>query len=503
MGIPRYFGSVVRELGVVSDGVPARAAAASHLCVDFNGVIYPALRRAEGEARAAGEALANERVYAEVWRDLEAFHSRVPAARVFVAHDGVCPYAKVVQQRKRRLLRHLDPYEPPAPGAFDTAHVSPGTAFTEGLVRFMHARCAERGWYYSGADEPGEGEHKMFQWLTRRRRVGDAIDSVVIHGLDADILVLSMLWTSRRAGAGAPTFVVREDGDATTCVDVAALRREIHTRVSPDAPEEWCVRSYCFLMSVCGNDFLPRVPGMEVSPDTCDEIASALATLVARSRATPDLATDAGALFELVSDLADAEDARVAAANARYLGLATARARRGEAAPPVSPLAYAIRRARAGWRPEYHAWMCGTPDPGTVAEVARAYLTGMTFVWEYYDRNGDGLDWRWHYPWPHAPSFRDLANLLSGGAPETRRAPAPPISARQQLLAITPAASADAVVPPVLRDAYARVSAYHPRSCRVCTWGVRRFHEVVPVLPIIPVGLLESATAPRRPETKK
>lgn len=503
MGIPRYFGQVVRGLSTASGVGPVvlegsaeiapAVSGASHLCIDFNGMIYPALRRVEAAADGEGHP-PREEIFAEVWRDLEALHRRIPAPHVFVAHDGVCPYAKVVQQRKRRLLRHLDPVDPPRPGSFDTAHVSPGTDFTADLVRFMHRRCAERGWRYSGADEPGEGEHKIFRWLSHQRWLDPAsVSSVAVHGLDADILVLSMLWTLG-GGDGTPTFVMRDDGDDSdddrnqTCVDVLALRRAIHARAADlvdgeVGDEEIVVREYAFLMSTCGNDFLPRVPGMEVSPGTCDALLRTIAPADAPRAIGPDDRVDDGALLDIIDRLAEGEDGRVLSANERYL--------RGPGKElPVSPLAYRIRDARRGWRAEYHAWMCGASDPGTVAATACDFVRGMKFVWAYYTGNGEGLDWRWHYPWPHAPSFRDIANALASttdATDATNPGPArPPITADEQLLAIIPAASAETVVPGRLRERYRAIEHYHPRSCRVCTWGVRRFHEVLPVLPVLP-----------------
>ena len=44
----------------------------------------------------------------------------------------------------------------------------------------------------SGSDEKGEGEHKIFTYIKKHN-----IDNIIIHGLDADLIMLSLLMVEK------------------------------------------------------------------------------------------------------------------------------------------------------------------------------------------------------------------------------------------------------------------------------------------------------------------
>jgi len=103
----------------------------------------------------------------------------VNAKHVYVAFDGLVPYAKMVQQRYRRM-RKSDA------GEFDKHQISPGTPFMKDLalaIRQVYPRFT-----VSDTLEPGEGEHKIFTWLrTQSNRA-----TTCIYGLDADLVVIAL-----------------------------------------------------------------------------------------------------------------------------------------------------------------------------------------------------------------------------------------------------------------------------------------------------------------------
>jgi 5'-3' exoribonuclease 1 len=120
-----------------------------------------------------------------------------PTEQVFVGVDGVVPMAKMRQQRLRRFKSHWTAAEERRIGKseggprWDTNAITPGTAFMERLGEALQSlRGNNIKWIISAADEPGEGEHKVMKAM---REIDKNKSTHIIYGLDADLILLSLL----------------------------------------------------------------------------------------------------------------------------------------------------------------------------------------------------------------------------------------------------------------------------------------------------------------------
>lgn len=151
-----------------------------------------------------------------------------PAKTLYLAIDGVAPRAKMNQQRSRRFRTALDAQEKaertasiknkwaadgikfadrPAQGGeqgFDSNVITPGTEFMQNLSKALRLCIVERlhnsdRWQhlkviFSDASVPGEGEHKILDFI-RAQRAQQGYDpntSHCIHGADADLIMLGL-----------------------------------------------------------------------------------------------------------------------------------------------------------------------------------------------------------------------------------------------------------------------------------------------------------------------
>ena len=106
--------------------------------------------------------------------------------------------AKMRQQRFRRfksswLRQHTTPAdEYTASSSWDRNAITPGTHFMTKLrlkLQSMISKHGKKTWKLSSSDEPGEGEHKIIhEW-----RTGAYQGNFAVYGLDADLIVLSIL----------------------------------------------------------------------------------------------------------------------------------------------------------------------------------------------------------------------------------------------------------------------------------------------------------------------
>ena len=224
MGIPSYFSNIVKQhKNVIKklSGLPR----IHNLYLDTNGLIYDAVR-VVGSNRGISddeyEALLIQTVCEKINEYLALFR---PSDKVFIAFDGVAPVAKLNQQRERRykswfttvveqtITRKnalLDPtvatvavaataVAAGAQKAWNTSSITPGTRFMTKLNTQMRDYCAEKArvigttveYIYSGSDAPGEGEHKIFEYIRDNAGVHKNT-TTLIYGLDADLIMLCL-----------------------------------------------------------------------------------------------------------------------------------------------------------------------------------------------------------------------------------------------------------------------------------------------------------------------
>jgi 5'-3' exoribonuclease 1 len=221
MGIPSYFSNIVKQhKNVIKKliGLPR----IHNLYLDTNGLIYDAVR-VVGSNRGMSDNEYEARLIQTVCEKLNEYLALFrPSERVLIAFDGVAPVAKLNQQRERRykswfttvveqtIARKNALLEPPALSppppvinttqkAWNTSAITPGTAFMTKLNTQMNDYCAEKArvigatvqYIYSGSDIPGEGEHKIFEYIRDNASVHKDT-TTLIYGLDADLIMLCL-----------------------------------------------------------------------------------------------------------------------------------------------------------------------------------------------------------------------------------------------------------------------------------------------------------------------
>lgn len=256
MGIPSYFRGILTKY----PGCLIKKVETTALAFDFNCLIYRCIRgpsmpvytldtHDQWESELLKEV---ERTVKEVWS-----YAGKPK-KVLLAVDGVVPMAKIRQQRVRRFksawLRK---------SGWDTNAITPGTQFMDRLGTMLKG--INKSWFVSGVDEEGEGEHKIMDWLRNQKT---SKSNVVVYGLDADLILLSMLTGEK---CGLDLFLLREVQEFGKVREAAQQEyqylniREFQSRlglVGYDA-----TLNYIGYMSLMGNDFLPHSLTHKLSDD--------------------------------------------------------------------------------------------------------------------------------------------------------------------------------------------------------------------------------------------
>ncbi|KAJ7228938.1 XRN 5'-3' exonuclease N-terminus-domain-containing protein [Mycena pura] len=307
-----------------------------NLYLDMNGIVHPCTHP-EGKPPPETE----EEMMIEIFKYTERVVNMVrPRRLLFMAIDGVAPRAKMNQQRSRRfraaqeakekeiarqesilLWRAMgkDTSDYKEKESWDTNAITPGTPFMDLLAASLrywvvHKINTDPGWkniqvLISDAGVPGEGEHKIMDFI-RRQRINPGYDANtrhVIYGLDADLIMLGLathepnFWVLREdvfadtsstacrkckqeghyaAQCTAGEVAVEKDPDAKKpfiFLDLAILRE--YLEVELDVPEiyfpfdfEQAVDDWILLIFFVGNDFLPHLPSLEIREGAIDTL---------------------------------------------------------------------------------------------------------------------------------------------------------------------------------------------------------------------------------------
>lgn len=298
-----------------------------NLYLDMNGLIHPCTHP-EGREGPKTEDAMFRAIFAYVDR---IFNIVRPRKVLYFAIDGVAPRAKMNQQRSRRFrsaqevaenkeaadrLRRemvLSGSRPPPARAedWDSNVITPGTPFMDELSRRLRHYVLQRqnhneAWkplkvIYSDAQSPGEGEHKIMQFIRRERATVDYNPNTrhCLYGLDADLIMLGLathdvhftilrervLFGKKKqaqshavdpvllSGEGNATARAKEEKKPFDFLHVWILREYLAHEFRPQAfyatlPFEYdlerCLDDFIFLCFFVGNDFLPHLPSLSI-----------------------------------------------------------------------------------------------------------------------------------------------------------------------------------------------------------------------------------------------
>ncbi|XP_049446346.1 5'-3' exoribonuclease 2 [Epinephelus fuscoguttatus] len=316
-----------------------------NLYLDMNGIIHPCTHPEDKPAPKN-----EDEMMVAIFEYIDRLFNIVRPRRVlYMAIDGVAPRAKMNQQRSRRFRASKEGVElveekqrireeiisrggylPPEEikERFDSNCITPGTEFMDNLARCLRYYVADRisndpGWknitvFLSDASVPGEGEHKIMDFI-RRQRAQPNHDPNTHHclcGADADLIMLGL-------ATHEPNFtIIREEfkpnkprpcalcgqmgHEIKDCQGTAREKQGEHDEFADTMPVseqefifirlcvlreylareltmaslpfpfdfERSVDDWVFMCFFVGNDFLPHLPSLEIREGAIDRLVN-------------------------------------------------------------------------------------------------------------------------------------------------------------------------------------------------------------------------------------
>jgi len=441
MGIPSYYKKLCDRIPGLLSKI-RKGTQPTHLWIDFNCMVYHCLRR-PGSRPYEGEETRiqwENQLIQDVCKYVKKIVALVgPAKQVFVGIDGVVPMAKMRQQRLRRFKSHWTASEERRIGKsedgprWDTNAITPGTAFMERLGKGLEGlRSNDLKWVISTADEPGEGEHKAMCAL---RACKDRA-SHVVYGLDADLILLSLLqpveelWLFREAVENGEVQYNAFNEEEYKYFSIHKLKEILCAGKDSDY-----LLDYCMAMSLVGNDFLPhglslklKDGGHDILLKMIEEVRKNVGSLIDSKKNRWRLEAVQGC----IEWLAEHEEQWVQKHCSKKVGQRNMRAngttplqividewnktplRICDEFALVKSMQYVENKMNIilsdSWQSIYNERYLGVKPEHSLDYIIHTYLVGLDWILQYY--TGKSVDREWCFPWFLPPLWSDIAQWL-------------------------------------------------------------------------------------------
>uniref|UniRef100_A0A6I8NWP6 5'-3' exoribonuclease 1 n=1 Tax=Ornithorhynchus anatinus TaxID=9258 RepID=A0A6I8NWP6_ORNAN len=305
MGVPKFYRWISERYPCLSQVVKDHQIPEfDNLYLDMNGIIHQCSHPNDDDVHFR---ISDDKIFSDIFHYLEVLFRIIKPKKVFfMAVDGVAPRAKMNQQRGRRfrsakeaedkIKKAIEKGETlPTEARFDSNCITPGTEFMarlhEHLKYFVNMKIStDKSWqgvtiYLSGHETPGEGEHKIMEFIRSEKAKKDHDPNTrhCLYGLDADLIMLGL--TSHESHFSLLREEVRFSGKKTQRVCAPeettfhllhlSLMREyidyefsvLKSKISFKYDIERIIDDWILMGFLVGNDFIPHLPHLHINHD--------------------------------------------------------------------------------------------------------------------------------------------------------------------------------------------------------------------------------------------
>ena len=258
MGIPLYYKNIINDYPeIISKPLLKYNKKINNLLFDLNCGIHPCCANKTNEEEMFHSILQkiNECIELTKVQDL-----------IYIAIDGPAPRTKMEQQRQRRLKSSYEKK------IWDTNQITPGTDFMIRLNSFLREKIKDFKikTILSDSNEPGEGEHKIMEFLDKNINPNEIS---IVYGLDADLIMLSMIREHKIYLLRERTeYNIEHIDEAYVYLNVNLLKEYVIESIKKPQNnytinDKTLLNDYLFICFLIGNDFIINSPCINIRYD--------------------------------------------------------------------------------------------------------------------------------------------------------------------------------------------------------------------------------------------
>ncbi len=458
-----------------------------------------------------------------------------PKNMLFIAVDGPAPKSKMSQQRMRRFKTFYERKEikkieeannivNEGQDVWDTNAITPGTEFMDKLSKKLqkikdHLKNKNIKVLLSDSNVPGEGEHKIFNYIKKN----DIKGSNVIYGLDADLIMLCL--ASRRNDM----YLLREtvefnnkihtNGFKFLFLDIDRLKshllEEVCDRIGQynltDEEKLKVIDDYIFLSFLLGNDFITHTPSVDLHNGGFDLLMDLYSRFYLEMKCNlVDVSCkkiNHDFLKNIIKDLGLMEDSiledfhkkrmRWKPPNKVYDSQLEKEKDLLNFLPRVNKeLEKKVKQGEPGWRKRYYSELFKFEEKYDIDRLCHNYLEGLYWTFHYY--NFDCISRDWSYRYHNSPSFQDIYVYMSKFISDINLLDIKDkhkIKPFEQLLIVLPPDSRNLLpyeYSKLMVDLDLELLEYYPDKYQINTFNKRYFWECSPILPYVSVEKIKN-----------
>ena len=299
MGIPFYFSYLIQNHKKIITKIE-NISNIDNLFLDSNSIIYDSLNFENFINKTQFENYIIENVIHKLQIIIKNIN---PKNKTFIAFDGVPPIAKLTQQKNRRYKSHYQAKLFAKPVLWDTCAITPGTNFMNNLNNAIKKHFTNNeNIILSLTDIPGEGEHKIFEYIRENFDLNDSKNiNNIVYGMDADLIMLSLnhlkyskqIYLYRETPHFIKSLDNSLDPEQTYLINILDLGNQIYKELTDDISvqedtPDWLkeasdvldsslnnlqingqtfyskIDDYIFICFLLGNDFMPHFPAINI-----------------------------------------------------------------------------------------------------------------------------------------------------------------------------------------------------------------------------------------------
>ncbi len=462
MGIPAYFSYIIKNHNKIIQTLQMNV---DNLYLDSNSIIYDAYNSLKKDNITNIELL-EKTLIENTCKKIESYIKLVqPKKRVIIAFDGVAPVAKLEQQRVRRhrtlFIKQINNVFEKSNDIWSTSLITPGTPFMNKLNNYCRTYFKKDNYIYVfGSDEPGEGEHKIFEFIRNNNHTNQ---NTLVYGLDADLIMLSLnhlpIHKNIYLFRETPDFIrqldSRLDPNKTYTLNIPmladAIINEIHLTNNKDKNIiNNRIRDYIFLCFFLGNDFLPHFPALNIRTNGIEILLDVYKNTLSYQDETiiDDNKIVWKNLRKIIQKLGEEEENYIVNENKkrekkdnRFIPNRTCEEKMNKL--DLIPSLYRedeiyINTPEKGWKFRYYNRLFEfSIDKDREKQVCINYLEGLEWTFKYY--LDTCFDWRWKYNYNYPPLLNDLHKYIPYFDTEfIQKKIQNPVSSNTQLIYVLP-----------------------------------------------------------------
>lgn len=442
-------------------------------------------------------------VFRQICLSIENFVNMTkPTKRLVLCIDGVAPLSKQNQQRMRRYRSAKDNVSNKED--FNPNSITPGTAFMDRLSEyidmFVKTKMTESDYWkslevsFSSSRSPGEGEHKAISYV---RKFVSKDESCCINGMDADLIMLTL------ASHHEKFYIIRDNtyqfGIPYNIINISGIRSKIIKRMrwkseDYDFDETHAVNDFVYFCFLCGNDFLPNLPSIEIPEDGLTFIFEIYKTVCSIHGHLTVIHDDGNVKFskkclELffkkiserekdifehrVNDRETFRDEYLMSHSRNVINSSTVNN------SEFQRLEVDIDSYRSGYMSRYF------PSEKDEQKICHDYIEGTQWVLTYYTKGVPS--WIWFYKYHYAPLAFFITKHVSTYT-HKKYAPSQPIKPFQQLLCVLPPKSSSLLpssISSLLTSDTSEIREFCPTNFDIDMSGKRKEYQGIVLLPMI------------------